>query len=191
MTVETAADTGFVPANVDGHPQFARHVLTHVFKDQGWYHPTSLWCDVVRPDPRQAGSPYDPRLSLDHLMACLRETGRTGAGLGLDPSTLAQACRDLFGPPTPPDRRIWPSNDYLLSTPMPGVFLTVRFREDAFDRFGYGEARSVIDAMVEERDLPEDGPVTRGVHDALRTTLARIRDAIPGLAPEAADAPSP
>jgi len=189
MTAETAIATAFVPGNVDGHPQFARHVLTHQFKDQGWYHPTSLWCDVVRPDERQAGAPYDPARSLDHLMTVLGETGRDGAALGLDVETLRQACCDLFGPPTPHDHRIWPSNDYVLSTPMSGVFLTVRFREDPFDRFGYGEERSVIAAQVVERDRePGSRPVTEGVHDALRATLACIRDAMragstPGYGP--------
>ncbi len=165
----------FEPRNVDGHPMFAKAVLTHVFCSQdAWSGQLDAWLDAV-----------EPGLSFDVLMRT--GTGRLkgdGSALRLDAASVEAACTRLFGPPTPMGERTWPRNEWVVSTPHPAVFVTVRLTEDPMDRFGAASEIAMMEGVNPSWNRFEaEAEVLRAAwRDAVRTTIRAIHAALPPVA---------
>ena len=111
---------------------------------------------------------------------------RTGAAP--DGARLRAACEALAGPPVVPPG--WSAGRWVLTTPIPDVYLTVRAGGDWIDHLGYAMTLSVEDRLFEEADawfaatgarplFVQEPALTirRSIHDALECTLDRLRAA--------------
>lgn len=114
---------GFEPKVVDG--PFSYEVERFYFA--GLVSPLSAWADACG-----IGYPRD-----DDWQAYCHLTG--DGVLPLDAKDIERACRDAFGEPRPARDRGFPgSADWVLTTPMEGIYLTVNLQMETDLRFGWG-----------------------------------------------------
>lgn len=157
-------------AEDDFVPQVANGPFTprdHIFCTGGSIaDPGVIWFDACHPG--------QPRLSLGARYARAR-----GASLPLESGEIARACEALFGPPVPKEARDFPdSADWVLTTPMKGVYLMVRLPNNPLDRFGFGidmATREAIQEAGSSMGLEAKDAMEQQVQDALLVTLKAIR----------------
>ena len=162
----------FVPAPAEG--PFTRDA--HMFASQwGAVIPLVAWADACLPDLPPAA---------DFCAANYRAMDLAAdGGIPVDPEEVARACEALFGPPRPAGGRGYPRTaDWVVTTPMEGVFLTVDLEGDECVRFGLGIDKSLPGPEGQGAYLLREIRIQR----ALGAAMAPIREAI-----EASRTPSP
>lgn len=150
---------GFAPRAVEG-PFSAE---SQKFFIQGLVVPLVAWadaCGVERP-------PGDGPGTLNHVM---------DADLPLGPDEIAAACRAAFGEPRPAAGRGYPRGaDWVVTTPMDGVYLTVHLEQDEVARFGWGEdkVRTEGRAAFDARQAAIQSAITETLR-AVRAAMAPV-----------------
>ena len=137
-------------------------VCRYVFASGGTVEPFVLWFEACNPGA--------PRLdSTQGLQRALK------ADLPISDDEIGSACERLFGPPSVRSDREFPfSPDWVLSTPMADLFLTVKLDADPLERFGFGISHDRSDAMRRDR-LSGSDRMAEAAERAILSTLKAIR----------------
>lgn len=164
----------FVPRVAPGPFSMA----SHLFCSSGPVDPGVIWFD--------AWHPGEPRLEpMERYVRAVQ------AKLPLGSDEIGRACESLFGPPTDPEARGYPYGaDWVLTTPMDGVYVIVRLPGHKLDRLGFGIELGLLEEITGPRNRrgrpgARQDAETR-VEEAVLATLKAIRTEM-----EAAPAPMP